>query len=211
MFHFQDILVLAPHTDDGELGCGASLARHIAAGSRVTYVAFSTCAQSLPGGLPPDTLEHECRAATKALGIQEVIFLDFAVRHMPEHRQEILEELVKLNRRLKPGTVYLPARNDVHQDHQLIHSEGMRAFRNCNLLGYELPWNNTRFEPNYFEQLTEQHLQAKQSALREYRSQAHRNYMSDEFIRSLAIVRGIQSGSGLAEAFEAYKLIGFQV
>lgn len=208
MFPFENILVLAPHTDDGELGCGALLAKHIARGSRVTYVAFSTCAQSLPEGLAPDTLEKECRAATQALGIQDIIFFDFEVRRLPERRQEILEELVKLNRTLKPQTVLLPACNDVHQDHQVIHSEGMRAFKNCTILGYELPWNNTRFEPNYFEALTEEDLERKQSALKQYRSQSHRSYMSDEFIRSLAVVRGIQSGCALAEAFEAYKLIG---
>jgi len=206
MLNTQNILILAPHTDDGELGCGASIARYIAEGKRVTYIAFSTCSQSLPAHLPGDTLATECRAATGALGIQEARFFDFEVRQLLFHRQEILEALLKLQQEINPQTVFLPAENDVHQDHQVIYAEGLRAFKSCNVLGYELPWNNFRFQPTYFEKVTEAHLQAKQSALREYRSQAQRRYMSDDFIRSLAVVRGLQANAPLAEAFEIYRL-----
>jgi hypothetical protein len=45
------------------------------------------------------------------------------------------------------------------------------------------------------------------NALKEYNSQSHRNYMQEDFIRSLAKVRGVQCNSEYAEAFEMYKLI----
>lgn len=204
----NNILILAPHTDDGELGCGASISKYIAEGKQVTYIAFSTCSQSLPKDLPSDTLSKECAAATKALGIQKTIFLDFEVRRLLFHRQEILEELIKINKELQPQTVFLPARHDVHQDHQVIYAEGLRAFKNCNVLGYELPWNNFSFQPNYFEKLQEQHLKNKIAALKEYKSQSGRKYMNEEFIRSLAVVRGMQANTDFAEAFEIYRLMG---
>jgi LmbE family N-acetylglucosaminyl deacetylase len=207
MFHTNNIVILAPHTDDGELGCGASIAKYIAEGKQVTYIAFSTCSQALPKHFPEDTLVTECTAATKSLGINNVLFFDFEVRRLLFHRQEILEELIEINQRLQPQTVFLPAQNDVHQDHQVIYAEGLRAFKNCNVLGYELPWNNFRFQPTYFERIEENHLKAKQKALQQYQSQANKKYMNDDFIRSLAIVRGIQSNTPLAEAFEIYRLI----
>ena len=206
MFHTQNILVLAPHTDDGELGCGATMAKYIAEGKSVTYIAFSSCWQSLPENLPKDTLLTECRSATKLLGLNQIQFFDFEVRQLPFHRQEILDQLIKIKKELKPETVFIPAMNDVHQDHQVIYSEGIRAFKNSNVLGYELPWNNLRFQPGYFEKITEAQLELKQAALQEYRSQADRKYMSREFIRSLAVVRGIQCNAALAEAFEVYHL-----
>jgi N-acetylglucosamine malate deacetylase 1 len=206
MFHTQKILILAPHTDDGELGCGATIAKYIAEGKSVTYIAFSTCSQALPQHLPKDTLVSECRSATRALGINQLEFFDFEVRKLLFHRQEILEQLIRISKELNPETVFLPAMNDVHQDHQVVYAEGMRAFKNSNVLGYELPWNNFRFQPAYFERITEQHLQMKQTALHEYRSQAGRKYMDDDFIRSLAVVRGIQCNAPLAEAFEIYHL-----
>jgi N-acetylglucosamine malate deacetylase 1 len=206
MLHTERILILAPHTDDGELGCGASIAKYTAAGKQVTYIAFSACRQSLPEGLPADTLAKECSAATIALDIQEPIIFDFEVRRFHFHRQQILDELIQLNKKFHPQTVFLPGQNDVHQDHQVIYAEGLRAFKECNILGYELPWNNTRFSPTYFERIAPAHLQAKQNALNEYRSQSHRPYMKESFASALAAVRGVQCGTALAEAFEVYRM-----
>ncbi len=207
MLKSNNILILAPHTDDGELGCGASIAKYITEGKQITYVAFSTCSASLPPDLPADTLEIECRQAVEALGIRDLRFFDFEVRRLSDHRQQILHELVQMNRQLKPQTVFLPSQGDVHQDHQVIYSEGLRAFKNCNVLGYELPWNNTRFQPVYFETISPKNLEQKLTALSRYASQKHRRYMNAKFISSLARVRGVQAETEFAEAFEIYRMI----
>src|SRR5512147_1275686 len=93
---WQRVLVLAPHTDDGEFGCGGTMARLVEAGVEVWYVAFSIATKSLPAGFPPDTLAREVREATAALGIPEerLSVHDFEVRTFPDHRQEILELLI---------------------------------------------------------------------------------------------------------------------
>ena len=62
-------LVLAPHTDDGEFGCGGTMARLVERGVDVRQIAFSIASRSLPRGFPPDTLVHESRAASTALGL----------------------------------------------------------------------------------------------------------------------------------------------
>ena len=209
MINPSRILVLAPHTDDGELGCGATMAKFAAAGKKIFYIAFSTCSKSLLPGLPKDTLAIECKKAISILGIEEenIILFDFEVRQLFTHRQRILEELVTLNKKLNPDLVLLPAMNDIHQDHQAVYAEGIRAFKNCNLLGYELPWNNTRFQPNYFQTLNEKDLDKKVQALKAYKSQVNKNYMQEDFIRSLAKVRGVQANTVYAEAFEAYRIV----
>ncbi|HEY1115996.1 MAG TPA: PIG-L family deacetylase [Chitinophagaceae bacterium] len=209
MFNAERIFILAPHTDDGELGCGGFIAKHIAAGSEVFYIAFSTCSESLPKELPADTLSVECAAATAALGIPNgnLILFDFTVRHLQAKRQEVLEELIVLKNKYQPTMVLLPAQHDIHQDHQAIYEEGLRAFKHSTILGYELPWNNWRFQPTYFESIPEEALFTKTNALKHYKSQEKRDYMQESFIRSLAIVRGIQSGVPLAEAFEVYRMI----
>ena len=209
MFNPSRIIVLAPHTDDGELGCGATMAKFTAAGKKIFYVAFSTCSKSLLPGLPKDTLAIECKKAISILGIKEenIILFDFEVRELLIHRQRILEELVTLNKKLNPDLVLLPAMNDIHQDHQVVYGEGMRAFKNCNLFGYELPWNNTRFQPNYFQTLNENDLNRKIQAVKAYQSQLNKNYTQEDFIRSLAKVRGVQANAAYAEAIELYKLV----
>jgi len=209
MFDPQKILVLSPHTDDGELGCGGSIASFISKGKEVWYTAFSLCSKSLPAGLPADTLANECKKATSVLGIaaDHISLFDFEVRVFPKHRQEILEEMVTLYKKIKPDLVFIPAVGDIHQDHGVIHTEALRAFKNCSLLGYELPWNHPSFKSPFFINLSAADVAKKAEALREYKSQTNRNYMQEDFTRSLAKVRGVQANTEFAEAFEVYKII----
>ena len=205
----KTVLVLAPHTDDGELGCGGTIARLIDEGKEVYYAAFSSCRRSLPAGLAPDTLINELKAATTILGIPEtnLVVFDYDVRYFPTNRQEILEDMVKLQRKLNPDLILLPGSNDLHQDHQTIHNEGLRAFKSSTILGYELPWNNLVFQTSCFIKLTSVHLDKKMNALLEYKSQLKRNYLNKEFIYGLATTRGVQIGAQFAEAFQVMKYI----
>ena len=209
MINPKRILILAPHTDDGELGCGGSIAKFAAEGTEIFYAAFSDCKKSLVAGLSPDTLRNECKKATSILGIatSNLFIFDFDVRTFPAHRQEILDEMVKFNKTIQPDLVFAPAVSDVHQDHGVIHFESLRAFKYCSLLGYELAWNNSSFNTQCFIKLSEKNIQTKLLALKAYESQSKRNYFKEDFIKSLATVRGLQSNTKYAEAFEVYKLI----
>jgi LmbE family N-acetylglucosaminyl deacetylase len=205
----KKILVLAPHTDDGELGCGGTIAKFCALGTEVFYAAFCLCSKSLPAELPADTLETECRNATAILGVQSshLFLFNYEVRELPESRQKVLQELLQLNKQVQPDLVLLPAASDVHQDHHVIHQEGLRAFKNTTFAGYELPWNNYSFHTSLFIRISKDELNKKITALKTYKSQSHRNYMSEEFIRSLARVRGVQCNAEYAEAFEIYRVL----
>ncbi len=206
---FKKILILAPHTDDGELGCGATIHKFSSEGREVFYVAFSICTKSLPAHMHPMTLANEVKKATEILGVKKenLILFDFDVRNFPSHRQEILEEMIKLNSSIKPDLVLMPNVNDIHQDHQTIYAEGLRAFKQTTILGYELPWNNLTFSTNTFIRLDESNIKQKVAALNEYKSQSSRTYLNEDFIRSLARTRGVQIGTQYAEAFELVRWI----
>lgn len=201
------IIVLAPHTDDGEWGAGASIAKWIEAGAEVHYVAFSSCQESLPLGLAADTLIKECQAATTTLGIQHLIQLDFKVRYFTESRQAILEEMVRLNKSIQPDLVLTPCSTDLHQDHNTIFNESLRGFKNRNLLGYELIWNNIHMSTTFFNTVETKHVDTKSKAIACYHSQEFRNYHNATFVESLARTRGTQIGAAFAEAFEVIRLI----
>ena len=209
MVNKKRILVLAPHTDDGELGLGGSIARFVDEGKEIYYAAFSICRNSLEEGLSPDTLEKELNNATKILGIppENLRLFDYNVRNFNSYRQNILEDMVKLKKELNPDLIFLPCSTDLHQDHQVIHNEGLRSFRDISILGYELPWNNLNFQTSCFIKLKEVHILKKAKALKEYKSQLHRSYLNENFIRGLAISRGVQVNSEFAEAFEVLKFI----
>lgn len=207
--YMTKILVLAPHTDDGEFGCGGTIAKLSREGHEVFYVAFSAAEESVPDHLPRDVLRKEVAAATKVLNIapQNLIVLNFEVRKFPQQRQEILEEMVRLNREIAPGMVFLPTRTDTHQDHQVISEEGFRAFKRRTMFGYEVPWNNLDFRASCFFVLSEEDVATKARALAEYKSQAHRVYATEEFVRALAVTRGTQIGERYAEAFDIIRYV----
>lgn len=209
MFENRRILVLAPHTDDGELGAGGLIHRFVPSAARIDYVAFSTCEESLPEGLPPDTLVHECTAATARLGIpaENLLFLDYRVRRFAERRQDILDDLIRLRAELQPDLVLAPSSFDVHQDHKAVHQEACRAFKSTTLLGYELPWNCRSFDFDLLVGMSEDSLNAKADAMAQYASQAHRPYAGLETLRATATYHGLKSGTPLAEAFEVIRWI----
>ena len=208
MFNFNNILVLAPHTDDGELGLGGSIHKFVKMGKNVYYAAFSTAEQSVPVGFPKNILKHEVKRATSKLGIKpENLFIyNFEVRKLGYVRQQILEELITLRTRLNPDLIFIPCQHDIHQDHFTIAQEGVRAFKNITILGYELIWNNLSFNTQCFIRLDKENVDAKISALKEYKSQGSRNYLSADFIVSLARTRGVQVGCEYAESFEVVRL-----
>ena len=208
-FSNKHIIILDPHTDDGELGCGATIHKAISVGAHVTYVAFSTVEESVPDGYPKNQLELELRKATASLGIKEenLIVFKYTVRKLNYVRQEILESLIQIRKERKIDMVFMPVLDDIHQDHSTIAAEGLRAFKNSSIFGYELMWNNIEFRTNGFISVSQENVDAKIKALRCYESQRNRKYMSAEFIQSLATVRGVQCGKDLAEAFEIIRWI----
>jgi N-acetylglucosamine malate deacetylase 1 len=206
---WKRVLVLAPHTDDGEFGCGGTMARLADAGAEVRYVAFSIATKSLPEGFAPDTLAREVREATAELGIppEQLTVHDFEVRTFPERRQDILELLIELWEEWQPEVVFQPSLHDIHQDHQVIAAESLRAFKRTTILGYEIPWNNFDFAYQAYIALERGHLERKVAALARYASQQHRRYADPEYIWNIARTHGINVNRDYAEVFEVYRVV----
>jgi LmbE family N-acetylglucosaminyl deacetylase len=209
----QKVLILSPHTDDAELGAGGTIARFLAEGKEIHYVAFSGCETSVPEGMPQDTLRKECLASTGVLGIppERVSIRHYWVRTFPEHRQEILEDMIKLKKEVAPDLVLVPSSQDMHQDHTTIYWEALRAFKKeASIWGYEHPWNNLTFSTDVFVRLSEEHVESKIKALRAYESQitfSQKSYFDETNLRSVMHARGAQVDISYAEAFELVRLL----
>jgi len=203
------VLILGPHTDDGEWGAGASISHWVRQGHQVWYVAFSAAEESVSKEFSSDILRTEIISASDALGIpqENLRVLGFKVRHFPRDRQEILEEMIRLRHQIEPTLVVLPSTFDTHQDHKIINEEGFRAFKRCSILGYEIPWNNRKIDLTYFQEVDEKDIDSKIRAIASYKSQLHRNPYFEEFIRSLAVQRGFQVNCRYAEAYEVIRWV----
>jgi LmbE family N-acetylglucosaminyl deacetylase len=203
----ERILILSPHTDDGELGCGGSIAKFVQEGKEVYYAAFSSCEKSVPAECPSDILIHEIKKATGALGITRLLLYDFEVREFPGLRQKILDTMIEIREKVGPDVVLAPSSYDTHQDHKTVREETLRAFKKCTILGYEQPWNNINFDTMAFIPLEEMHIMKKIEALNCYETQKDKKYFKEEFIKGLARTRGTQIDEMYAEAFEVIRWV----
>ena len=205
----EKILILAPHTDDGEIGCGATIAKFVKQKKEIFYVAFSIAEESVPEKFPKNILEAEVKLATKVLGIKpENLFIKkYKVRHFPHFRQDILEELVILDKEITPDLVFMPSSFDIHQDHKTVYEEGIRAFKKRSILGYEFMWNNFSFGSTLSSVVSNADIELKIEALSKYKSQTKKLYGTETLIRGLANFRGIQISEEYAEAFEVIRWI----
>ncbi len=171
-----DVIVFSPHPDDESLGCGGSIAKHIASGTSVSVV-FMTSGEAeddMPQ-VPAERAairEAEARAATAVLGVDDVTFL-----HLPDgglkYRTSHVSKVRKLLMHHKPSIVYIPHKNDAHPDHQATYHIVMDALRRAGLGGvtvrcYEV-WTPLA-SVDYCEDISE-YMQCKFDALQQYTSQ----------------------------------------
>ena len=198
----MNILLLAPHADDVELGCGATVARFVEEGHNLLWVVFTD----------EQPLNSEHVKATEEIGLKDESRLawDFTLRRLSDQRQEALELLVGINSEFKPDLVVGPSLHDFHQDHQAVANEMVRAFKtSCSIICYELPWNHVSFDVQLLTKLSNRHVQAKARMMEKFGSElvVRGRYFSEELMRGMALLRGTQAGTEYAEAFEVLRWV----
>lgn len=109
-----DILVLAAHPDDAELGCGGTLARHIAMGRKVGIVDFTRGELGTRGTVQTRDQEAAESAAILGLTIRENLnFKDGFFQPDEAHQREV----IRIIRKYQPEIVIANATYDRHPDH----------------------------------------------------------------------------------------------
>jgi len=196
---FKNVLLLAPHLDDVELGAGGLVARLSDEGSYIIYMGFYA---------PPE-LRNEFHESSRILGIDEVHLLNFERRTFQSHRQEILQILYDYNESHNVDLILTPATTDIHQDHQTVTNEAVRAFRRSTILGYEVPGNNIELHQNCFILLNEDQVKRKVESILCYKSQFKTRgpKFTEEYTRSRIINYGVHIHAKYAEIFEVIKLV----
>lgn len=209
-WNLDKALVLSAHTDDMELGAGATVRMLIDAGVEVKSIVFSDCKKSVDvSKFPVDVLKKECSAAAAHLGITDLTIHEFDVRTFPAIRDRILHLIYEERKRNGYDLVLCHWVGDIHQDHRVVGEEAIRAFMRTktSILQYEIPGNCPSFTPNVFVPITEEQISQKTEMLKKYESQvARRGYFDDEAIKSHLGYHGQRVGVRYAEAFVQYIL-----
>ncbi len=192
-------LFIGAHVDDIELCCGGYIAKLIEQGHEVHCIALIT-------NIDGHELQNEYFNSMRVLGVKNVhLAINYQVRNLNTGRQRLLDELVKLD----PFDYYVThSSNDIHQDHETVGRESLRAFKKKNLLTYTAEWNQLQSDANYFVELTDEQMAVKIEAIECYQSQKHRPYFNRQHIYSRAILNGAKIGAKYAEAFKIVNMKG---
>lgn len=204
----ESALILSAHTDDMELGAGATVRKLVEKGVHIKSLVLSDCKRSVPDGFSEDSLREECQAAAAHLGIKDLTILEFPVREFPKHRQDILEEIYSFRKQMKPDLVIAPWKEDLHQDHSTVGAEAIRAFMrtDSSLWSYQIPGTCPGFNPDIFITLTEEDANSKVEMLQSYKTQVgRRDYFEPEKIRGYLSYFGSFIGATYAEGFMEIK------
>ncbi|MBK8821939.1 MAG: PIG-L family deacetylase [Anaerolineales bacterium] len=191
--------------DDIELGCGALL-HHIVKETDVLCVTLSDNQKN------PDLkqVRNEHIRSMKILGVPEekVVFGTFQTRVFPDSRQEILEYFLKLRKEFQPDLIFTHSKQDVHQDHNTMTDEALRAFRGITVLGFDVVRSSYGFFPNFLAQVTEEDVNKKIEALAEYETYRDRYYFNNELTRSIMVRHGALAQCPFAEGFDILRIVG---
>ena len=204
-FFGKRVLFLGAHPDDIEIGCGAFL-HNIIKKTDVLCVTLSDNQKN------PDlqNVKAEHFKSMKVLGVPEeqVIFGPFTTRIFQDSRQEILEYFLKLRKEFKPDLIFTHSRQDVHQDHNTMTEEALRAFRGITVLGFDVVRSSYGFFPHFLVEVGKEDVNKKIEALAQYKTYKDRYYFNSELTRSIMIRHGALAEVPFAEGFDILRIVG---
>jgi LmbE family N-acetylglucosaminyl deacetylase len=198
---------MGAHSDDIEIGCGATLLK--LAGRR-PRPEFRWVVWSAAGQRGREARRGARRflgpAATEAVRVHA-----FRDGYFPAQFAEIKEAFESLAREFRPDLIFTHARDDRHQDHRVVSDLTWNTFRNQLILEYEIPkWDGDLGRPNSYIPVSRAIARRKARALLDvFGTQRNKDWFSEETFLGLMRLRGMEcrAADGLAEAFTARKLL----
>ena len=224
MLNFGKTLIVAAHPDDEVLGCGGLIAKLVNQDEQVRVIFVAEGSSCRHNALTDEAQEeidyrNQCGIeAMKSLGVNDYYFYNLPCGRLD---REPLIEIAKIIEKeivdYEPTTILTHSRNDVHNDHKIIFKATVQATRPVgktvkNLLSFEIlsssEWSYTEtFKPNVFVNITST-IDVKINAMHCYSTEQPKrpHPRSDQVIKSLATMRGSQSGADYSEGFEMIRL-----
>ena len=200
------VLCLGAHSDDIEIGCGATL---LQLGQSAVKPRFCWVVLSAKG-----VRETEARNAARLFtaGCESEVFIkEFRDGYLPYEGDQVKDFFEELKQHISPDLIFTHWNGDAHQDHRLVSELTWNTFRNHLILEYEIPkYDGDLGRPNTFVPLQEWAFRQKVKNLSSvFASQGSKLWFSDDTFLGLMRLRGMESNatSGYAEAFHARKLL----
>ena len=206
------ILAVGAHFDDGELGCGGTIARHTAAGDDVmiyvvTNSGFTNYAQEVIR--QPEIALEEGKRAAKILGVDNMICGDYPTNEL-SWNDDLAQSIIKVISENDIETIYTHWSGDIHVDHQVVARATMAAARHVpRLLMYRSNYyeSDSLFAGRFYVNVTDT-LEQKKQAIMAHESEYNR--VGEKWLRFFVNQNqndGQKIGVDYAECFEVLKYL----
>ncbi len=196
----QRVLAVGAHPDDVEIGIGATLAAHAAAGDEIVILTLSGGAV---GGATPTVRHAEAAAAAAVVGAR-LVHLDFPDTHL-DPASGVITAVEELVGEVRPDRIYTHGVHDRHQDHRAVHDAVEIAARQVpSVWCFQSPSSTVAFAPTRFVDV-DGFIETKLQMLAAYTSQAHREYMQPDIVRATARYWGRFSPAREVEPLETVR------
>lgn len=213
------ILAIAVHPDDETLGCGGTLLKHAARGDELHWLIVT---QAHEPQWPADLIARKAAEVEKvaaAYGIRQFYKLGFPTTQLDTTPQaDLINAIRGVVDQVRPETVYLVNRSDVHTDHHAVFLAAMSVLKAFymgkfgvrRVLAYETlssteaapPLPERVFIPTVYSDITP-YIERKIAIMGLFESEAQPELSprGGSAIRALARYRGATVGLEYAEAF----------
>jgi len=200
------VLCIGAHSDDIEIGAGATILGWIAAGRRLNihWAVLSACGQRA------DEAAASARAFCEGADNLTLDLAEFRDGFFPYDGARIKAWFEALKSRISPDVIFCHWREDAHQDHREISALTWNTFRDHMICEFEIPkWDGDLGRPNLYIPCGAATMQRKVALLLgHFGSQRAKDWFNAETFTALARLRGneCRAPEGFAEAFYARKL-----
>jgi LmbE family N-acetylglucosaminyl deacetylase len=202
----KNVLCLGAHSDDIEIGCGATVLRLIQEQPdiQIYWLVFSA------RGLRAREAKQSASEFLRGIRSRRIRTGSFKESYFPSEWPAIKDTFEQVKREFEPDLVLTQYRDDRHQDHRVLSDLAWNTFRNHLVLEYEIPkYDGDLGTPNVYIPIPRELCERKVAALlRHFQSQTNRHWFTADTFWALLRLRGIECAahSGFAEAFYGRKL-----
>lgn len=199
------VAFLGCHSDDIEIGCGATVLKLIQAnpGVSIDWLIFSGQGTKREAEAHNAFLEF-----TKGCdGPKNFRIFGFTDGYFPNEWANLKQALFEATQP-EYDLVFTHKTADKHQDHYTLANLSYNRWRNTPILEYEIPkFDGDLITPNIYIEAEEALIDRKADILlRHFPTQATKNWFSKETFKGLAAIRGVECQSRFAEGFLSKKL-----
>ena len=200
------VLCLGAHSDDIEIGVGATILDWIGSGVDLTV---NWCILSALG-VRRQEAERSAADFLKGAAATTLHIGEFADGYFPYQGADVKRWMEGVKAKTTPDIVFTHRRDDAHQDHREVSNLTWNTFRNHAVLEYEVPkWDGDLGQPNAYMPITEAALTRKIALLeKHFGTQRSKDWFDADTFRGLARLRGMEcrASERFAEAFYMRKV-----